>query len=59
MAVTSQPFVRFTSFNFWLAALGALYQLGHTLTTGGARAPRAPLVGPPLTITFMHDHDKL
>ena len=25
MAITSQPFVRFTSFNFWVAALEVLY----------------------------------
>ncbi len=28
MAITSQPFVRFTSFNFWVAALDVLYNRG-------------------------------
>ncbi len=27
MTITSQPFVRFTSFNFWVTALDVLYQL--------------------------------
>ena len=48
MAITSQPFIRFTSFNFWLVDLRALYQLGHLPTTGGAMAPLAPPVNPPL-----------
>ncbi len=26
MAITSQPFIRFTSFNFWVAALDVLYK---------------------------------
>ena len=42
--------------DFWLAALGALYQLGHLPTTGGARAPCAPLVGPPLTNVLKFNH---
>ncbi len=50
MAITSQPFVRFTSFNFWLVGLRALYQLGHLPTTGSAMAPLAgpldPRLGP-------------
>ncbi len=54
MAITSQPFVRFTCFNFWLVALGALYQMGHLSATGGAMAPLAPPVGPPLQLC-LHD----
>ena len=27
MAITLQPFVRFTSFNFWLVGLDALYHV--------------------------------
>ena len=32
MAITLQPIVRFTSFNFWVTALDVLYHL--TLTAG-------------------------
>ncbi len=28
--------------NFWLVALGALYQLGHHPTTGGGHGPSGP-----------------
>ena len=48
MAITSQPFVRFTSFNFWLVGLRALYQLGHLPTTGPAMAPLADPLDPRL-----------
>ena len=40
MAITSQPFVRFTSFNFWLVGLDALYQftlVGVAETPGNRR----------------------
>ncbi len=49
MTITSQPFVRFTSFNFWLVGLRALYQLGHLPTTGSAMAPLADPLDPRLT----------
>ncbi len=40
MAITLQPFVRFTSFNFWLVGLRALYQLGHLPTLADPLDPR-------------------
>ncbi len=36
MAITSQPFIRFTSFNFWLVALEFLY---HSMKVADALTP--------------------
>ncbi len=36
MAITSQPFIRFTSFNFWLVALDSLY---HFMQVADAQTP--------------------
>ena len=49
MVITLQPFVRFTSFNFWLVGLRALYQWGHLPTTGSAMAPLAGPLDPRLS----------
>ncbi len=36
MAITSQPYIQFTSFNFWLVALDFLY---HFLQVADAQIP--------------------
>ncbi len=47
MVITSQPFVRFTSFNYWVAALAVLYHL----TPIAGPITTVPMLPPPTTLS--------